>query len=460
MTAEDRFWDEIAKCLRCGACRELVDNACLVFPMIFSLAEEERYAGGKMDTRELAAVADLCNLCGICPCRDIRSAILDFKTEHAERHGLRFNVRMIESVERIGKLGGAFPGMTNALLQQHTTRGIVQWFLGIHRERQFPRFPQQSFDRWWRDHGAPSTAAERKVAYFAGCTARYLFPEVAQATVEVLQKNGVEVLVPEQRCCGMPTLLEGDRRKTEALVRENIEKWTAIVDQGYDILCSCPTCAYMLKVVVKAGAEEHKLRRLLDETDGDFVEWPAQGSMLAYSLPQAGGILQVARKYVEHMPDRNGYFAGIDPDKRLKISRSTYDAGEYLLKLHRVGDLDTAFESCEMAAVYYPPCHVREQCMESTYGPLLDLIPGFRMDVINGNYCCGNAGIMGFKKKFHQNSIKIAGRLMSTIKKRDPQLITTECLSCRLQFQQLTLYRIKHPIEIIREAYDRQGGLG
>jgi hypothetical protein len=32
MTAEDRLRDEIAKCRRCEACRELVDSSCLVFP--------------------------------------------------------------------------------------------------------------------------------------------------------------------------------------------------------------------------------------------------------------------------------------------------------------------------------------------------------------------------------------------------------------------------------------------
>jgi len=96
---------------------------------------------------------------------------------------------------------------------------------------------------------------------------------------------------------------------------------------------------------------------------------------------------------------------------------------------------------------------VREQRMESPYGDLLNLIPGFNMSSINGSYCCGNAGIMGFKEEFYQSSIKISGRLISTIRKLDPNLLATECLSCRLQFQQLTPYRIKHPIEIIRKAY-------
>lgn len=461
MTAEDRFRDEIAKCRRCEACRELVDSACLVFPKMFSLADEERDSGEKIDTKDLIDMASLCNMCGICPCRDIRSAILDFKTEYADLHGLKLNVRMIQSVERIGKFGGTCPGLTNALLQHDNTRGLVQSFLGIHRDRRFPRFPKHNFDKWWRDHEAASTkknTVKHKVAYFAGCTARYLFPDVAKATVEVLQRNGVEVLVPEQRCCGMPSLLEGDRRLTTTLVSDNVERWADIVDQGYDIICSCPTCAYMLKVVVKAGAKEHKLLKLLDESDGGTVDWPAQESLLAYVHPNAPNTLQVASKYIERMIDKTSYFRAIDAEKRLKISENTFDAGEYLLKLYRAEELDTTFEPYEIEAVYYPPCHVREQRMESPYEDLLNLIPGFNIAAINGSYCCGNAGIMGFKKEFYHNSIKIAGRLISTIRKHNPQLLTTECLSCRLQFQQLTPYTVKHPIEIIRNVYTRQSG--
>lgn len=458
MTAENRFREEIAKCRRCEACRELVDSACLVFPKMFRLADEERDSGEKINSEDLISLANLCNLCGICPCRDIRSAILNFKTEYVDQHGLKLKVRMIEGVERIGKLGCAFPKLTNTLLQHDTTRGLVQSLLGIHRERKFPPFPKQSFDKWWRDHNVASpkkNAATRKVAYFAGCTARYLFPKVAATTVEVLQKNGVDVLVPRQQCCGMPTLLEGDRRLTSTVVRDNVERWADFVDQGYDIICSCPTCGYMLKVVISAGAEEHKLHRLMEASNGDFVDWPVKESLLVYIDPQAKGSLQVPKKYIERVVNNTSYFAATDPVKRLKISENTYDIGEYLLKLHQVDELNTAFEPSEVEAVYYPPCHMREQRMQSPYRDLLSLIPGFQMASINGNYCCGNAGIMGYKKEFYHNSIKIAGRLISTIRKLKPELLTTECLSCRLQFQQLTPYRVMHPIEIIRDSYNK-----
>jgi glycerol-3-phosphate dehydrogenase subunit C len=188
---------------------------------MFRLVDEERDTGEKISSLDLIHMVNLCNLCGICPCRDIRSAILNRKIEYVDQHGLKLKIRLIEGVERIGKLGGVFPRLTNLLLQHKTSRGVMQNLLGIHRERKFPRFPKHNFEKWCRDHNfAPkkNPVGKRKVAYFAGCTARYLFPDVATATVEVFEKNGVDVYVPQQQCCGMPTLLEGDRRLTSDFV--------------------------------------------------------------------------------------------------------------------------------------------------------------------------------------------------------------------------------------------------
>ena len=69
----------------------------------------------------------------------------------------------------------------------------------------------------------------RKVAYFAGCTGKYLFPEVPKAVVEVFQHNGFEVYFPDQKCCGMPPFLEGDRQVTLDFVRFNVEHLAEVV---------------------------------------------------------------------------------------------------------------------------------------------------------------------------------------------------------------------------------------
>src|SRR4029077_2415397 len=53
----------------------------------------------------------------------------------------------------------------------------------------------------------------KRVAYFAGCFARFHDPKgEAEATVKVLEANGIEVVVPEQRCCGIALITMGAER--------------------------------------------------------------------------------------------------------------------------------------------------------------------------------------------------------------------------------------------------------
>lgn len=58
------------------------------------------------------------------------------------------------------------------------------------------------------------------VALFVPCYVDQLFPRVAWATVEVLERHGCEVAFPEgQSCCGQPLLTAGDRSGAERLAR-------------------------------------------------------------------------------------------------------------------------------------------------------------------------------------------------------------------------------------------------
>ena len=89
---------------------------------------------------------------------------------------------------------------------------------------------------------------------------------------------------------------------------------------------------------------------------------------------------------------------------------------------------------------------------------LLKTIPGIDLEVISGAfYCCGLAGIMGFKRQYHETSVQLGSSLMEKIRTLNPQRIVTDCLSCRLQFNQLLPYDVLHPIEILQESYARYG---
>jgi glycerol-3-phosphate dehydrogenase subunit C len=272
---------------------------------------------------------------------------------------------------------------------------------------------------------------------------------VARAVVEVFERNGIEVYYPDQKCCGMPSLLEGDRKLTLEFARFNVDILAQAVKQGYDIVCSCPTCGYMLKNVLKIGAHyAPECREPLESVNG-IVSIPIHGFMSS----QYNQFFPMHAQLYEAILRDEGYFSSIDPQKRIIVAENSYDVGEYLMDLHKEGQFNTRLGHISVKATYYPPCHLREQKIGRPYEYLMSLIPELYLDVIDGNYCCGNGGIMGFKKEFYHSSIKIASRLLAKIKALNPDVLTTDCLSCRLQFNQLTSYKVLHPIQIIRESY-------
>jgi glycolate oxidase iron-sulfur subunit len=87
---------------------------------------------------------------------------------------------------------------------------------------------------------------ELRVALFLGCLINYVYPEIAEATVNVLGRLGVEVVIPQgQVCCGTPVLSFGDEQAARRLATMNTE---ALLGSGADhIVTACASCGRTLK---------------------------------------------------------------------------------------------------------------------------------------------------------------------------------------------------------------------
>ncbi|MFO7709905.1 MAG: heterodisulfide reductase-related iron-sulfur binding cluster [Desulfobacterales bacterium] len=447
----------VMDCADCDCCRPIMDESCLFFPELYRLYDKEAETGQKPSSDELRQLVDKCNFCALCPCPNIRADIIRAKTQFAERDGLKFGVRAVEDVARIGKICGALPGLANRVLRSKLAGGVIKQALGIHPDRKMPAFPEESFTIWCQRHGLhakPNAAAGRKAVYFAGCTARYIFPGVARATVDVLRHNGIQVYCPEQKCCGMPSFLEGDRSLTMEFADHNLRLLADAVGEGFDVLCSCPTCSFMLRTLLAEGAYYSKEYQETVGGDPKFIKVPAKA---VEGKPEERKLEFFDKTIFNKIMRDEGYFSSLDPLKRVALAEKTFDVGEYLLNLHRSKELKTDFAPIELQAVYFPPCHQREQEFGQPYLELLGLIPGLKSDSIQGNlYCCGLAGVMGFKQDFHEASIQLGRRLMRKIEELHPKTLLTDCLSCRLQFNQEIPCQVKHPIELLAESY-RQG---
>ena len=90
-----------------------------------------------------------------------------------------------------------------------------------------------------------------KIAYFAGCTASYVEPDIGQGSVALLDAAGVEFtyLGEEENCCGIPMLVSGKWDVWEANMRKNVEAMKA---KGVEtVVTSCPACHLVWKTYYK-----------------------------------------------------------------------------------------------------------------------------------------------------------------------------------------------------------------
>lgn len=442
----------VEACADCDVCRYLMDDTpCLVFPEIYRLYDKEAKKEGEITSEELRNLVDLCNYCALCPCPDIRSDIMKAKHAFVGRDGIDPAIRLLEDIERLARICGAYPRLTNGLLQGGRSGGFLKKLAGIHPDRNLPRFPNEDFTSWAGRQGFHDKHASKgkRVAYFAGCTGRYLFPDVPKAVVEVLRRNDIDVYLPEQKCCGMPSLLEGDLKLTLEFAAFNLDRLCEAVDSGCQIVCSCPTCAYMLKHVMSEGA--FYAREYRESADSVERRSNETGAPNQTRRPRTA---LLNPSVMDSLFRDEGCFASVNALKRIKVASHTFDLGEYLRDLYHAGEFNNDLGSVPARMAYYPPCHLRKQKIGEPYADLLSLAPGISMERIEGAFdCCGIGGIMGFKRNFYRVSVEMGSRLMEKITAIHPERLVTDCLSCRIQFNQLIPYRVFHPVEVLCEAY-------
>ncbi|MFP4481087.1 MAG: heterodisulfide reductase-related iron-sulfur binding cluster, partial [Desulfohalobiaceae bacterium] len=434
-------------CADCDSCRYLMQDSCLFFPELYRLYDrgEQELKPAKPD--ELLRMADLCTYCGLCPCEFVPQDVFLAKARDVQKQGLDMGTRVIAHVQSMGKLGAFAPGLVQSFLKLSSVREFAKRLTGVHPSRELPEQPKQSFFAWAKKRDLHKDQEHScQVAYFAGCSAGYFFPEVARCTVKVLEQSSIQVFVPQQECCGMPAYLEGDAHYALQKAKYNLQSLQQAVDEGYTPVFSCPTCSFMFRVLLKARAVySNAYQDLLQAKNGEVIVPDAQGELHSLKKALAGNQLK-----------DEGYFSGLDPLQRISLGQNILDMGEYLQSLFKNGSLDTNFGKLNWDMVHFVPCHQREQAQggHSPYQEILSMIPGLRITRVGGIMdCCGMGGNKGFKQDFHQESIELAGPLLRKIRAAKPQGIITECLSCRLQFEHLLDLPVLHPLQVLSKAY-------
>lgn len=408
------------RCSRCGACQAYC-------PLYLETGREPFVARGKMELLELleenklawndkmAEIFSTCLLCGNCGdnCPNkVRADLLvrEGRRDLVEARGLPIIKRTV--FEHLLKKDGRLSLVAKLLyLYQHLgirklvrATGILGLLPGnlVEKETLLPELSAKEFrksvprvNKGKVNNGENST---NRVAYFTGCMTNHIYPQTGFSLLKVLMAHGVEVVIPEQNCCGIPALASGDYETVRTLARKNIEAFTkARVDY---ILTDCASCL------------------------GTWLEYPEL-------LKEEGRAKELAAKVMDI---------------------STFLVKVLQIRLPKSVNLGTV--------TYHDPCHLKRVAggKEHPRTLLRQLGEGTRLvEMQDADRCCGSAG--SFNITHYQLSQQVAQTKATAVEAVQADYVATGCPACMMQLQHVLKNaglpaRVVHTIELVAKAYN------
>ena len=96
-----------------------------------------------------------------------------------------------------------------------------------------------------------------RVALLAGCAQQVLEPDINRATIDVLARNGVEVVVPAaQGCCGGLAWHAGALAAAQAAARRNLDAFPSDVDAILTNAAGCGSALHEYALILRGTADE------------------------------------------------------------------------------------------------------------------------------------------------------------------------------------------------------------
>jgi glycolate oxidase iron-sulfur subunit len=405
---------ELYQCVHCGLCL----NECPTYRVLNLEPESPRgrihlvkaAADGRIELNErFKEHIYLCLLCRAC--------------ETACPSGVQYG-RIAETArEHLGPPGSAFArtvlNFVFAQLLPYPRRLRFAFSLlrlyqrtGLHRvmrsllptklremDAMLPTVPRKFFRP--ESSGHPAIGQYRaKVAMLNGCVMPLLFGDVNEATLQVLQRNGCDVIFPEsQTCCGALNIHNGESKAAKQMARQNID---AFLGANVDAI-----------------------------------------------IVNAAGCGAVMKEY--------GFLLRDDPayaEKAERFGSLVKDAGEFLVGLGLVGTL----APLNLAVTYQDPCHLAHgQKIRSQPRKLLHAIPGLKLIEMEGSdRCCGSAGI--YNLTHPGMSRHLLQEKMQSIASTNTEAIVAPNPGCMLQLRlgaqqfgpPLTVY---HLMDLLERSY-------
>ncbi|MAZ19160.1 glycolate oxidase subunit GlcF [Oricola sp.] len=245
---------------------------------------------------------------------------------------------------------------------------------------------------------APVAEKRGRVAILTGCAQPVLKPGINEATIRLLTRLGVEVVVPEgEGCCGALVHHMGREEQAMADARRNVDAWMRQVDRGGldAIIITASGCGTTVK---------------------DY------GWMLREDAAYAG--------------------------KAARVSELAKDITEYLASI----ELPEPAVKSNLTVAYHSACSMQHGQKITAAPKNLLKAAGFQVkDPAEGHLCCGSAGTYNIMQP--EISAQLKTRKVRNIEATKPDAIATGNIGCITQIASGTDIPILHTVELLDWAY-------
>jgi len=400
-------------CATCGKC----NSVCPVYDVA---GEETNAARGwfhiltspDYSYEKAQRVVEACMNCrscvAVCPAGiDVGALVLKKRAEHPNPlTGWVFGLqaKRLRLFEKLIKLAG----LAQPLWDNRPMRALIEYAtLPIMRKlAPTARLPRemilpQLVTRTLRERHFGLTeegGAQGRVAYFHGCAANYFQDGVGDAVIGLLKKQGVDVVLPKQRCSGTPIQTYGHLDIVRSHAGFNIESLSR-----YDrVITGCASCTLMLKQ--------------------EYQEVFTDSGMKTKALDLSKRVMHITEFLVKEK--------GLKPP-----TRKTTDASQRV--------------------TYHSSCHLRAAGVTKEPRLLLKELPGVEyVEMQDADRCAGGAGT--FNTKNPGQSTAIFDRKRRAIEESGAEIIATSCPACMIQLNDGLRGKkvVKHVAQILNEAYE------
>jgi glycolate oxidase iron-sulfur subunit len=240
----------------------------------------------------------------------------------------------------------------------------------------------------------PEGPRRGRVAILSGCAAQVLRPAINEAAIRLLNRHGIEVVLPEgEVCCGAIVHHLGREHETLGFVRRNIDAWTHEIEgRGLDaILVTASGCGTMIK---------------------DY-----------------GFLLRNDSAYATNAA---------------RVAALTQDISEYLMKL----GLNQPAQDSGLVVAYQAACSLQHGQKVVSEPKTLLAKAGFAVrEVPEGHLCCGSAGTYNMLQP--EIAARLRDRKLANIASVRPDIIATGNVGCMAQLKTATTIPVVHTVELL-----------